>query len=68
MAKKTEAFGCDIGNGFGSIAELFDPAEDSQLMLTSAKDLNPKVGMPTDAYVTPPDAKPIWVYDPLEGS
>lgn len=63
-----EAFGCDIGNGFGSIAELFDPAKDSQLMLTSAKDLNPKVGMPTDAYVTPPDAKPIWVYDPLEGS
>lgn len=68
MAKKTEAFGCDIGNGFGSIAELFDPAKDSQLMLTSAKDLDPKVGMPTDAYVTPPDAKPIWVYDPLEGS
>lgn len=63
-----EAFGCDIGNGFGSISELFDSTQDPQLMLASAKDLNPKVGMPTDAYVTPPDAKPIWVYDPLEGS
>lgn len=63
-----EAFGCDIGNGFGSISELFDPTQDSRLMLTSANGLNANVGMPTDAYVTPPDAKPIWVYDPLEGS
>lgn len=63
-----EAFGCDIGNAFGFISLVSDAQEDAQPMLSSSRDLNSKVGMPTDAYVTPPNADPIWVYDIVNGS
>lgn len=56
-------YGCDIGNGFGMLSLLEEGAQEPQIMLPALRTLNAREGMPTAAYVTPPDAEPIRVFD-----
>ena len=56
-----EVFGCDIGNGFGFISMLQNVAYDPIPMFPSKYHLNAN-GMPTSAYVAPPDGKVIEVF------
>ena len=63
-----DIFGCDIGNGFAFVSLIPGPDSDAQPMLPVSRDLNPNEGMPTAAYVTPPGADPILVYDADRGT
>lgn len=58
--KLSEVFGCDIGNGFGYISLLQNAAYDPTPMLPAKYKLH--AGMPTSAYVTPPDGDIIEVF------
>ena len=60
-ARKAAIFGCDIGNGFGYISLLQNEAHDPTPMLPSKYGLFS--GMPTAAYVTPPNGEPIEVFN-----
>lgn len=60
--KKKEVFGCDIGNGFGYISVLKDVNRDPFPMFPSKYKLD-AVGMPTSAYIVPPDGANIEVFD-----
>lgn len=64
-----EIYGCDVGNGF-SYLTLCSPHTGQPLSMLPAgiRGLNTKIGMPSDAYVTPPEGKPIHVFDPKDGS
>lgn len=53
--------GCDIGNGFGYVSLLQQQAGDPLSLLPSKYQLS-DLGMPTTAYVTPPDGAPIVVF------
>lgn len=57
-----EVFGCDIGNGFGYISILNDMNKDPQPMFPSKYNLE-AVGMPTSAYIAPPDGTKIEVFE-----
>ena len=57
-----EVFGCDIGNGFGYISILNDVNKDPQPMFPSKYKLE-AVGMPTSAYIAPPDGTKIEVFE-----
>ena len=59
--KRPAVFGCDIGNGFGYISLLQNEANDPTPMLPPKYKLF--AGMPTAAYVTPPDGEPIEVFN-----
>ncbi len=61
-AKRKEVFGCDIGNGFGYISVLGDVNKDPSPMFPSKYKLT-AVGMPTSAYIAPPDGAKIEVFD-----
>lgn len=61
-AKRKEVFGCDIGNGFGYISVLKDVNRDPLPMFPSKYKLD-AVGMPTSAYIAPPDGANIEVFD-----
>lgn len=58
--------GCDIGNGFGYVSLLQQQAGDPLSLLPSKYQLS-DLGMPTTAYVTPPDGAPIVVFQEGEG-
>lgn len=59
-----EVFGCDIGNGFGYISLLesadLDPFE---MFPTNSTYQLDRIGMPTSAYISPPDGQKIEVFD-----
>ena len=61
-AKRKEVFGCDIGNGFGYISVLKDVSRDPLPMFPSKYRLD-AVGMPTSAYIVPPDGANIEVFE-----
>ena len=63
-----DAYGADVGNGNGYLAVLTIPEQDAQPMIFSTRDLDANEGMPTAAYVTPPEADPILVFDPQKGA
>ena len=60
-AKHRPILGCDIGNGFGYVSLLQQQAGDPLPLLPSKYQLS-NLGMPTTAYVTPPDGTPIVVF------
>lgn len=60
-AKHRPILGCDIGNGFGYVSLLQQQAGDPLPLLPSKYQLS-NLGMPTTAYVTPPDGAPIVVF------
>ncbi|MCD8146206.1 MAG: Hsp70 family protein [Clostridiales bacterium] len=57
----SNGLGCDIGNGYGYVSILEDPGGDAMPLLPDG--LAESGGMPTTAYVTPPYANPIVVYE-----
>lgn len=59
---RKEVFGCDIGNGFGYISVLNDVNKDPLPMFPSKYKLD-SVGMPTSAYIAPPDGDIIEVFE-----
>lgn len=61
-----EAFGCDIGNGFGFVSFLEKAKQDPFPMIPPKYQLS--MGMPTAAYITPPTGDPIVVFDKRKGS
>ena len=61
-AKRKEVFGCDIGNGFGYISVLKDVTRDPLPMFPSKYKLD-AVGMPTSAYIEPPDGTNIEIFE-----
>lgn len=58
---KKYVLGCDIGNGYGYVSLLMNENEDPVSLFPSKYGLT-KIGMPTAAYVTPPDGKEIVVF------
>ena len=60
-AKHHPVLGCDIGNGFGFVSLLQQQASTPLSLLPSKYQLS-NLGMPTTAYVTPPDGTPIVVF------
>lgn len=54
--------GCDIGNGFGYVSVLTDPQSDPLGLIPSRYREIALTGMPTTAYVTPPEGDPIEVF------
>lgn len=62
--KTLDVFGCDIGNGFAYISLLESAKSDPVPMfpVNSEYDLG-AIGMPTSAYVVPPDGDNIEVFD-----
>ena len=61
-AKHRPILGCDVGNGFGYVSLLQQQAGDPLPLLPSKYQLS-DLGMPTTAYVTPPDGAPIVVFE-----
>ena len=62
--KGIDVFGCDIGNGFAYISLLEDNNLDPVSMFPVNKDYYlDKMGMPTSAYIVPPDGNNIEVFD-----
>lgn len=62
MSRVNDVFGCDIGNGFGYISILKDAKNDPLTMFPAYYHLD-KVGMPTDAYVFPPNGEKIEIFN-----
>ena len=60
------ALGCDIGNGYGFVSYLTDVKQDPMAMLPAQYELS--AGMPTAAYITPPEGSPIEVFSSEKGS
>ena len=60
-AKHHPVLGCDIGNGFGFVSLLQQQASTPLSLLPSKYQLS-NLGMPTTAYVTPPEGTPIVVF------
>ena len=58
---KNYVLGCDIGNGYGYVSLLMNENEDPVSLFPSKYGLT-GIGMPTAAYVTPPDGKEIVVF------
>lgn len=53
--------GCDIGNGYGYVSLLMNENEDPVSLFPNKYGLT-GIGMPTAAYVAPPDGKEIIVF------
>lgn len=53
--------GCDIGNGFGYVSLLMNSEADPMPLFPGSYNLK-NIGMPTTAYITPPDGKDIVVF------
>ena len=60
LDERNRVLGCDIGNGFGFVSVLENPAKDPLPLF--AVDSMSKRGIPTSAYVCPPDGDRIEVY------
>lgn len=60
MESVNDIFGCDIGNGFCYISVLEKSESDPKEMLPAKLSEN---GMPSVAYITPPDGTKIEVYN-----
>lgn len=60
-----EAFGCDIGNGFGFISLLEKETQNAVSMFPAKYRL--KDGMPTTAHIVPPDGEKIEIFDFARG-
>ena len=58
---KKYVLGCDIGNGYGYVSLLMNENEDPISLFPKKYGLT-GIGMPTAAYVTPPDGKEIVVF------
>lgn len=58
---KKYVLGCDIGNGYGYVSLLMNENEDPVSLFPNKYGLT-GIGMPTTAYVTPPDGKEIIVF------
>ncbi|MCD7749519.1 MAG: hypothetical protein LUH42_05670, partial [Oscillospiraceae bacterium] len=56
-----DVLGCDVGNAFGYVSVLRDAKEDAMPLLP--RRLAEGGGMPTTAYVPPPNGDPIVVYE-----
>ena len=63
----SEIYGCDTGNAFGFLSLVPREGGEAQPVFAPSETLNAKEGMPTAAYITPPDGTPIRVYDPKGG-
>ena len=61
-SKQKDVFGCDIGNGFGYISVLKDYS-DNPISVFPARYHLDGIGMPTTAYIAPPDGSTIEVFD-----
>lgn len=59
--EKRLILGCDIGNGFGYTSLLMNSNEDPMPMFPGIYNLS-NIGMPTGAYIEPPDGKDIVVF------
>lgn len=57
--------GCDIGNAYGYVSILQDAAADPLPLLPGRYHLD--MGMPTQAFLTPPDGRPIEVFRAITG-
>lgn len=66
MKTKKKILGMDIGNGFGFASILL--GEDQQPLPMFPAQYELKDGMPTAAYITPPEGNPIEVFDTKNGS
>lgn len=64
MSEKSNLiYGCDIGNGFGYISLMEEDSRSEPVtMFPVLPGLNVNEGMPTAAYLTPPDGKNILVF------
>lgn len=62
VMKRKDVFGCDIGNGFGYISVVKDIMNDPVPMFPPKYKLE-AVGMPTSAYIVPPDGSKIEVFE-----
>ncbi|MBR4026842.1 MAG: Hsp70 family protein [Lachnospiraceae bacterium] len=60
--RKKYILGCDIGNGYAYISVLLSPDSDPLPMFPAGYNLN-SMGMPTTAYITPPDGSKIEVFN-----
>lgn len=60
QTRQPEVFGCDIGNGYGYISLLQNETYDPTPMLPVKYKLS--IGMPTSAYIAPPDGSAIEVF------
>lgn len=58
---KKYVLGCDIGNGYGYVSLLMNENEDPVSLFPSKYGLT-GIGMPTAAYVTPPEGQEIVVF------
>lgn len=58
---KKYILGCDIGNGYGYVSLLINENEDPVPLFPNKYGLT-GIGMPTAAYVAPPDGKEIIVF------
>lgn len=58
---KKYVLGCDIGNGYGYVSLLTDDSKDPTPLFPNKYTLE-DTGMPTTAYITPPDGKEIVVF------
>ncbi len=66
MAQKKRAiFGCDIGSGFAAISVLNQEGVPLPMIPERYQLLQ---GMASDVYVTPPEGKPLLVFDAKNGS
>lgn len=59
--ESTYVLGCDIGNGYGYVSLLMNENEDPVSLFPNKYGLT-GIGMPTAAYVAPPDGKEIIVF------
>ncbi len=59
--KGNDVFGCDIGNGFAFLSVLKERMSDPVPMFPAKYKLD-NVGMPTSAYIAPPDGAAIEVF------
>ena len=59
--ERKDILGCDIGNGYGYVSVLQNPAADPIPMFPPKYKLT-STGMPTAAYVKPPDGSEIEVF------
>ena len=55
-------YGCDIGNAFGFLSLVPREGGEAQPVFAPSETLNANEGMPTAAYITPPDGTPIRRY------
>lgn len=63
MIEKSKKYilGCDVGNGYGYVSLLLDPVSDPLTLFPNNYGIA-DIGMPTTAYVVPPEGKNVEVF------